>query len=378
MTNKPTPPKQNTISSSTYFCAIVLLLVACYGLYFFWTKSQASVLYNERFSDYKRNVVNQSIDSSTYRSETLKFIRSVNKDYPIDDSGNIDIAVSTSHKIIDSKGSVGSDYYYSFSINDNPTRNNTSVSINLFKPLKIYTKIVESDPSISDVGTAEDTFHFQFSRLLEGLEIKQEVLVRESGGSKNSGSYDLFHVTYIIKPKKQLTYSFDFLNTVSRTPALYLGFALFLTIALFILHIIKKKISIINEKNVNQYKKKLEQYESERNAFIQAINGKSIRELAGVPDGVFFTKEGLPYDTVGSSKYGTFTLYITPSGYCFHTDRTCIKSKNVIATNLVTVSGRNPCSKCAKSFDIRIPVWYNLYRDYKEKIKHYEITEYIE
>ena len=376
--NKPTPPKHKEISSFTYFSAFLLFFVACYGLYYLWTNNKADVLYNERLSDYRRSVANNSIESQTYRSETINFIRSVDKNYPIDNNGNIDVVVTTSHRIIDSKGSVGSDYYYSFSINGNSTRNNTNASINLFKPIKLYTKIVESDPSISDVGTAEDSIPFQFSRLLEGIEINQDVLVMESGGTRNSGSYDLFRVTYIIKPKKKLTYTFDFLNTIFDTPVLYLGFGLFLTITLSVLHIKRKKTQLINANFDNQYKRELEQYESERDVFIQTIKGKSIRKLAGVPAGVSFTKDDLPYDSDNHSKYGSFTLYITPSGTCYHTDKTCPRSHNVIPINLVKASDRKPCNRCAKGYDGKLPSWYTTYIEYKKKIKHYEITDYFD
>lgn len=372
MPRKPQPPKEKQLSF-LYWSTILFCFFACLALYLFCPTTHL----NEPLNQYRKAISSYSFGSQAYRSKTLTFIRSINENYPVSDNGDIEVSVSKSVKRENRNISIGNNWKYSYYINDKELGRGTTVYINLFTPNNIRTKIIEQDPSYNDVGTTEENVTFSLNDLVAGKTINHTVQVSEyRGGVKSNTGGVKFNVSYTIKLKKKLQY--PFLKEVTHNPILYIGFSviIILTILFGSFYIYRKKNQYQEE--YKQYQHALEQYESERNTFIQTIKGKSIQKLAGVPDGVIFTKDDLPYNSIGNSKYGTFTLYITPSGHCFHTNRTCIKSKNIIVTNLVKVSGRYPCSKCAKGFDNRIPVWYKQYLEYKAKIKYYEISEYID
>lgn len=108
--------------------------------------------------------------------------------------------------------------------------------------------------------------------------------------------------------------------------------------------------------------------DAERNEFLKKHGEKTPREFAKVPKSVSFTKDNLPYDSNTEEKYGTFTLYMAPSGKCFHRDPACCRSGNVKTYNLVELAGKvKPCSKCAKDYYDKIPPWYPKYTEYIEK-----------
>ena len=372
MQTKPKPPKKKQLGIS-YWSAIIFCFLACLALYRFCPTTHIS----EPLSQYKQAISSYSYGSQAYRSKTLEFIRSINENYPVSDSGDIEVSISKSVKRENRNISIGSDWKYYYYINDVEFHRGTTISINLFKPNNIRTKIIEQDPTYNDVGTTEDSISFSLDDLIAGKTITQTVEVSEyRGGVRSNTGGVKFNVSYTIKLKKKLQY--PFLKEVTRNPFLYIGFSVIIIFAILIESIYIRRKKNQYQKEYEQYEHTLEQFESEKKAFIQTLNGFSIRELAGVPNGVFFTKDNLPYNSKSNEKFGTFTLYITPKGYCFHTDKTCPKSYNVIPINLVKVASRKPCIKCAKGYNCKIPSWYTAYLEYLMKIKNYEITDYIE
>ena len=116
----------------------------------------------------------------------------------------------------------------------------------------------------------------------------------------------------------------------------------------------------------------------EKEAFIQSLAGKSLRELACVPKDVFFTNDNLPYTKDSNEKYGKYTIYYSASGSHFHTNKECPRTVTVYIENMVRCpKDLTPCSKCAKGYNLEIPSWYYSYLDIKKKIEEYEISDYI-
>ena len=85
-----------------------------------------------------------------------------------------------------------------------------------------------------------------------------------------------------------------------------------------------------------------------------------------------FIENGLP-KTKGYGKYGLYTVYITPTGKCYHQHKSCSKSLHLTATHILFVSPKlRPCSKCFKR---QIPdlQWYEKYKQIADIKKKYLI-----
>lgn len=112
-------------------------------------------------------------------------------------------------------------------------------------------------------------------------------------------------------------------------------------------------------------KEKEERFASEKQAFLVGLNGRSLIEAAAVPKYIKF-KDGYPVDN--GSMYGSFTVYRSTNGHCYHDRRNCCSARIPIhyfeAKETLT-----PCSKCCTSTR-EIPDWYfdyQMLRSYAEK-----------
>lgn len=111
-----------------------------------------------------------------------------------------------------------------------------------------------------------------------------------------------------------------------------------------------------------QENKRQKKREKDRAKFIELLNGRSIREAAGVPSDIRFF-EGMPRDN-NNRKYGSYTRYLSKSGNCYHEKQGCSSASKV--AHAFNVAYRyKPCAKCCRSRVI-IPEWYENYR-YLEK-----------
>lgn len=54
------------------------------------------------------------------------------------------------------------------------------------------------------------------------------------------------------------------------------------------------------------------------------LGGKTIREVANVPQNITFIN-GLPCDNIGNQEYGSYTVYLTQSGSCYHEKRDAVR-----------------------------------------------------
>ena len=112
-------------------------------------------------------------------------------------------------------------------------------------------------------------------------------------------------------------------------------------------------------KDEEERKRKEEELRKARDAFISKLNGKRIRDKAGVPSNIYFYN-GMPKDN-NDSTFGSFTLYKSRSGNCYHERRGCCSASYPIHS-FDAVRYLSPCSKCC-SKNHRTPNWYYQYKD---------------
>lgn len=127
-----------------------------------------------------------------------------------------------------------------------------------------------------------------------------------------------------------------------------------------------KKKRILEQERI----KAQEEFNKQKEEFINSLNGTGIREKAGVPNNIKF-ENGLPIDN-NDRAFGTFTVYISNNGKCFHQKRGCC-SANKPAHYFRIKKHYRPCSKCCNK-DYSIPQWYKNYMSLKRKAKLYDIT----
>ncbi len=82
-------------------------------------------------------------------------------------------------------------------------------------------------------------------------------------------------------------------------------------------------------------------------AYREMCGGRSIWEMAGVPDGVYFDQWGLPHTSEATPEEDPFFVYVTPSGESYHL-RTCRLAKTASPVNICRAiqDGKKPCKLC--------------------------------
>ena len=88
-----------------------------------------------------------------------------------------------------------------------------------------------------------------------------------------------------------------------------------------------------------------------------------------MPSHLYFY-EGLPKDN-NNSKYGNFTVYISPNGSRYHQKRGC-SSASIPIHSFKAINSFVPCSKCC-STTIRAPEWFVKYSSLVEKARRLQI-----
>lgn len=346
---KPIPPKKEKIGFAPIIIAIVLSFVTSFFIVSYCKNRKALELYNSDLAEYNQRVENHGKELNKYKAEVLSYIRSIDPSYDIDDYGTIPIEATVNIKKDERSQYIGDEMSYYFYINNNSVKYDSSFRLNIFREVIFETEIIENDPSSDDVGRKKDSIPLSFLEINDGYKIVQEVKVRENYGTK-AGNVAIYHVTYTIKPQKYLYFSASQKNTFPQYPVLpnepnkkdysisfwdaiknYSDIQLYIGIA-FVFWALCSYLSLVRAPQVrykralDKYNKANDAYTSAKNDLIKELSGKSIRQLARVPDYVFFTNDDLPFTKNDNSKYGIFTLYITSSGSRFHKDKACSKS----------------------------------------------------
>lgn len=127
------------------------------------------------------------------------------------------------------------------------------------------------------------------------------------------------------------------------------------------------KSSITKFKNKQRFKRK-------RLYYLNLYKGKSIYELANVPENIKFDENDLPISVDNSGlKWGKeFTVYVSKYGKCYHKKYGCSGAYNYVHIFTGNIKYWS-CSRCSHGESYEIPTWYNDYLEIKKTKKYYGI-----
>lgn len=80
----------------------------------------------------------------------------------------------------------------------------------------------------------------------------------------------------------------------------------------------------MNYEKEEQAQKLIQAKQAEKESFLNYLGGKTIREVANVPQNITFIN-GLPRDNIENQEYGSYTVYLTHSGSCYHEKRDAVR-----------------------------------------------------
>lgn len=269
-------------------------------------------------------------------------------------------------------GSIGSEWKYRHYFNDIQFKSGDILEIKASDAFTIRSRFIETDDAVSDVGetsSAPYTYH-KFSTDSRQITIQNDVIVIENGGRRYAGSFAEFTATYHITLTVPPSISFwdIYFNTADisiRWVVLICQLICLAIVAYVIIGGNYKKKQIDEKKRIALEKKKQE----EKEAFIQSLNGKTIREIAGVPSNISY-ESGLPKDN-NNQCFGSYTVYTTKSGSCFHRIAGCCSARFPIHS-FIAMEKYKPCSKCG-AINRPIPAWHKTYIELVKKCKEYSI-----
>lgn len=282
-----------------------------------------------------------------------------------------DIKIEYEYERTGGSGSIGSDWSHRHYVNGERVYDGDVVSVNPSKTITVKTEIVEKD-DIDDVGTTTNTVKLSDGKAV----ITDTIRVTERGGRKNSGAYADFRITYTVTKVNRVVKSdeapfFDVLMSGSDESLLLT----YILIASFAGCVISVPVVIFGGKARYEAalraeeERKRQAFLREKDDFIRSLGGKRIRDAAGVPQNIIFVN-GLPRDN-NNSLYGSFTVYRSSNGTCYHNRRGCCSA--YIEMHAFHAKERyRPCSKCYWGY-IDIPEWYTRYIELQKKCKKYGI-----
>ncbi|MBE5766817.1 MAG: hypothetical protein E7335_06615 [Clostridiales bacterium] len=306
------------------------------------------------------------------------------KSIPSDDYivSRIDIKVER----IGGSSSVGNEWKYEHAINGIPIKDGEFAAFNIEQPFRITSTIIEDD-DVDDVGkvTSSKCYFRKSGDNIGKITVTNKVKVAERGGSKNRSSYAVFLVEYKIirsdvgryEAKKIYPDTFDFFDVCFYDDAknvlelVILSFGIECGIIAYVLLVInkskKRKEQLQREREDAQRQK----FQDEKRTFVARLGGKRLRDVAGVPENIIYS-DGKPIDE-GDEKYGSFTVYVTYNGTCFHSREGCCSSYKPVHYFDARKSYR-PCLKCKHRY-IDVPEWHIKYLELQKEARKYEIEE---
>lgn len=317
-----------------------------------------------------------SILHSTHEKEYLS-------SYPVDNQISVKITYDIDY--IGGSGSIGNEWTYEHYLDDEEFENGDVIIVNAKTPFTIKSRFIERD-GINDVGeTISSQYRYSDNdNYKKTLTISQKVHVVEQGGRKYAGSTADFKATYKLERvvPESMGYLDIFLYT-SNDAEYYLcmllicGQILCAVFVIFVLITGRNKLIYAEEQEKIKATQKLEEERQRKEreflegkkAFIESLKGQSIRQAAGVPTNIAFVN-GLPKDD-NNSEYGSFTVYCTNNGSCYHDKKGCCSARRPMHYFDAKKKFR-PCSKCCTK-KRSIPKWYIDYVNIKNKAKYYKI-----
>ena len=345
------------------------------GLVVELTSTNLSLLYN--FSAWKSIICTAivvllipSIMSVTYYAHHNTYLSSAPS------NNQVSLRITADVKRTGGSGSIGGEWRYKHAINSNTFKSGDIVEINIKKPFNITSTIIEND-EIDDVGTSisrEYTYGIT-GDYTEEISLSNNVKVVERGGRKNSGAYATFTVNYTINRVVPNDYTFFdvyfFTNNEDEAPLLWGILLLGLGSVAYIVFIIysgkKRETQLEEEKKAEEERK----FQEEKKAFIASLKGKQLRDVAGVPSHIVY-QNGMPIDN-NNAEYGSFTVYLSSSGKCFHGSKGCCSAYRP-AHYFTARQSYSPCSKCGSRYH-NVPEWHTKYMDLKVTARIYGVDE---
>jgi hypothetical protein len=292
--------------------------------------------------------------------------------YPTDNSISVKITYDIDRT--GGSGSIGGEWTYKHFLNNQEFKNGDILKVNAKSPFTITSRFIERD-SISDVGeTTSPKYNYSSNdNYKKTLTILQKVHVVENGGRKYAGSTADFEATYTLKRviPESMTFWDMFLCTTDDSEHsicifLIIGQALSIAAILFVLIRGNTKKKLAEER---EQTRKEQEFLADKTAFIMSLNGKSLRQAAGVPSHVSFVN-GLPKDN-NDAQYGSFTVYCSSSGSCYHDRIGCCSARRPV--HYFNAKNRfRPCSKCCTRHR-SVPQWYINYTALKKQAAHFKI-----
>ena len=308
---------------------------------------------------------------------------------------------------------IGYDMFYEYSINGIAVSDGDVIFIDEKQFQKITSQISEFDEAKSDEGGNSTIAKLSFSHS-NSKRVTHKVSVRENGG-QYSGKARVYKVTFIFTklsasslPMRSIPY-YSYSKPIGVKFSLIVLSVLYLFLGLFAVlgqqekarcerikreieaenaaeekrrleeekerekHDLVKRIMVACESEV-EHRKRIDDFrEKERQGFLTNINGDTIRDVARVPQNVrFVISNGMevPVDN-NDEQFGSFTVYISHNGKCYHQWRGCC-SATVPYNRVLTLGKYKPCSKCVKKIK-PIPDWYTEYIRLKEQCKEHGI-----
>ena len=321
--------------------------------------------------------------------------------YPTDNQ--IYVKITCDIDRVGGSGSIGNEWAYEHYLNGEEFEDGEIVTINAQTSFAIKSRFIEQD-SINDIGesTSRKYRYAEDENYKKTLTISQQVHVVERGGRKYAGSTADFNATYklIRVIPTSMSYWDVFLYTSNNTEhsfciALIGGQVLCIICVVFVLINGRKKQAYaeeqerIRKKQEEEYeririaqkleeeqkrkeeeqKRKEQEYLVGKIAFLERLQGRGIRQAAGVPTHISFVN-GLPRDN-NDAPYGSFTVYCSSSGHCYHDKIGCCSARHPMHYFNVRKMFK-PCSKCC-SVQRSIPQWYIAYNMLKNQAKYYQI-----
>ena len=291
-------------------------------------------------------------------------------------NNRVSLRITAVVKRTDGAGSLGNELSYKHKINNTLFETGEIVEISTKAPFTITSTIIEHD-DISDVGTTTSQGYVlgRSGDYSEEIFLSNTVKVVESGGRKNSGAYAIFSVKYTINRVIPSDYTFFdiYFFTNNKAESILLWGILFLGLgcAAFVIFVIysdkKQEVQLEAEKKAAEERK----LQEEKKAFIVSLGGKRIRDVAGVPPHIVY-QNGKPKDN-NNAEYGSFTVYLSNNGKCFHRSKGCCSSYRP-AHYFTAKQYYKPCSKCGGHY-YNIPEWHIKYMELKSTARKYGIDE---
>ena len=303
--------------------------------------------------------------------------------YPQDE--NVSLRIVCAVEKTGGKGNVGGDGLYHHYINDQKIKSGEVVTIGVETPFHVKTRLVEMD-EYSDIGMKTSPVYVfsSIKKYNEPFVVSQQIYVFENEGKRNAGAYAEFSVRYYFTRVLPVTMTFWNLFLLANNQAEYLlcvclcvGLVFSVLFIIFVNYLgyrktEKEKIQELQQKKIAAEKEKAlkeQEFTKRKEDLLNHLNGRTLRQAAGVPVNITFVNS-LPKDN-NDAPYGSFTVYRSKSGNCYHEREGCCSARYAI--HFFNAKRQyKPCSKCC-AVHRTIPQWYHEYVFLKAQAQKYKI-----